>query len=124
MDSEYTSVSNTGSAGAVEIAKPNFFTHELPFLAYHAQHDPEVSQAAGTAALVDQKFELRLALPIGAATKSMLIQKDKGELQVQVRDAETDQVLCLLPLDSLNNLGQLVETPQNTLNTKNVKIPA
>ncbi len=98
-----------------ELKKPNFFTDELPSLCYHVQQDPGLAASVSTAALVDQSLELRLSIPPVGEVKSILVQKDKGQLQGQVRDAETGQSLCVLPLDSLNNLGQMVETLQRIL---------
>ncbi len=98
-----------------EIQKPNFFTDELPFLCYHVQQDPGLAASVSTAGLVDQRLELRLSIPPVGKVKSVVVQKDEGETQVLVRDAETDQHLCHLPLDALNNLGQMVETLRKVL---------
>lgn len=98
-----------------EIQKPNFFTDELPFLCYHVQQDPGLAASVGTAALVDQSLELQLSIPLAGEVRTVLVQKGKGELQGQVRDAKTDEHLCVLPLDSLNNLGQMVEALQKVL---------
>ncbi len=98
-----------------EIQKPNFFTDELPFLCYQVQQDPGLAASVGTAALVDQSLELRLSIPLAGEARTILVQKGKGELQGQVRDAKTGQSICVLPLDSLNNLGQMVEALQKVL---------
>ena len=90
-----------------ELLKPNFFTHELPFLSYHARLDPGLAASGGTASLVDQDFQLQLGVTLGNTVKSMLVHKDKGELKVRVRDEETGQPLCVLPLECLNNLGNM-----------------
>ena len=48
-----------------ELLKPNFFTHELPFLSYHARLDPGLAASGGTASLVDQDFQLQLGVTLG-----------------------------------------------------------
>ena len=98
-----------------EIQKPNFFSDELPFLCYQVQQDPGLGASVGTAALVDQSLEVRLSIPLAGEVRNVLVQKGKGELQGQIQDAKTGEALCVLPLDSLNNLGQMVETLQKVL---------
>ena len=105
-----------------ELSKPNFFSRELPFLSYHARVDPGLTASGGTASLVDQDFQLQLGVPLGNGIKSMLVHKDKGDLKVQVRDAETGQSLCFLPLECLNNLGNMAETLRKMVADKALKI--
>lgn len=100
-----------------EIKKPNFLTQELSFLSHHTQLDPTLAASTGTADLVDLNLELQLSIPPVGEISSILIRKDKGDLQVQVRDGQTDQALCVLPLESLNNLGQMMEKLQKFLSS-------
>ena len=93
-----------------EIQKPNFFSQELPFLCFHTQRDPGLTNTSEASGLTEQSFELRLPVDISGTVKTVLVSKAKGELQGKALDSETGEYLCPIPLHSFNNLGFLLES--------------
>ena len=93
-----------------EIRKPHFFTQDLPFICKNTQFDPSLISGSGASALLDQSIELRLAVEVNGHFKDVYIRKEKGEGQGHALDPKTGRSLCVLPMDSFNNLGQLIST--------------
>lgn len=91
-----------------EMAAPNFFTRELPFACNSARLDPTLAKASAYSALVDQRIDLQFVVEMNGKPCTVQVLKEKGELNGRILDPKTGQFLSALPLDQLNNLGQLV----------------
>lgn len=93
-----------------EIRKPHFFTQDLPFICKNTQFDPGLISSTGESALLDQSIELRLAVQVNGHLRDVCVRKEKGEGQGHALDPKTGRSLCVLPMDSFNNLAQLIAT--------------
>lgn len=101
-----------------DLQMPHFFTETLPLLAYEARIKSVKVSAEVERALADQNFEIQLAIPVGSEMKSVVIHKRRGDLQTQVRDAQSGNTLLRLPIDCINDMAKLLEILQHYLSIR------
>lgn len=92
-----------------DLKKPNFFSQELPLRCPRTQQSGTPPGAVATETMLDQSFELRLPVNLDGNTRMVLISKQKGEQEGKAQDADTGEVICVIPSHYWNNLGLLVE---------------
>ncbi|MCZ6752203.1 MAG: hypothetical protein O7E51_10290 [Acidobacteria bacterium] len=93
-----------------ELKKPNFFTEELPFVCSQTQNDPALVDSIPSLDLIDKNFELWLPIDHAGSVRTVVVSKEKGEGQGRVQDPVTRELLCMVPLDSFNDLETLLAT--------------
>ena len=90
--------------------KPNFFTHELPFVCSQPENDLRLESATNLLSLVGQCIDLQLPIGHGGEIRMVRVTKEVGENHGRAQDSGTGEFLCSIPLQYFNNLSVLQET--------------
>jgi hypothetical protein len=107
--SDHVSRSTLFSFTRFEANKHDFFFTEFPLRALDARQNPS-TVAGDTSAMTRGVIDMVLGIPVGAETITVRLHKQSDSITAEVKNPVTNKVVMTLPVASLGNITQLVET--------------